>query len=171
MTASTRRHADSSVPDESRQQRRKHPEARARDYVEGVLRADEVSDEAQAALEALASAHREIITTSRAKRELVEVIDTREFAVAEQERLANADLSVAAFERHLKPVLHADEELVRLRSELRLLSAQHEQAELDARLHERTITVKSSRMEELAGILTFYASVKNSIGAANDTNQ
>lgn len=146
---------------------RRTPEARAQAYVRDTLNADGIYAEAEAALAALAAAHERIASTATRKRGLLDEIETLELEITLRERADQAELSQAAFERYIKPVLGLDPNLVALRREVSVVTSEHEQAELDARLHERTAFVKSSRMQELAGVLAFYASVK--VGAANDT--
>jgi hypothetical protein len=143
------------------------PEARAQAYVRDHLDADGIYAEAEAALAVLSDAHDRIADTGARKRALVEEMDTIELDLTTRERADKAELSQAAFERYIKPVLHNDPELRALRARVDEVSAEHERANLDARLAERTITVKSSRMQELAGVLAFYASVK--VGTANET--
>lgn len=146
---------------------RRTPEARAQAYVRDTLAVDAVNDDAEAALAALSEAHDRIADTAQRKRALVEEMETIELEITLRERAEQAELSQAAFERHIKPVLHRDPDLTALRRRLDEVTGEHERANLDARLLERTILVKSSRMQELAGVLAFYASVK--VGAANDT--
>jgi len=128
---------------------------------------DGINDAAEAALVALSEAHDRIAASAKDKRSFVEMMDTIELDIMTRERAAQPELSQAAFERHIKPVLHSDSRLRDLRARVDEATAEHERANLDARLQERTILVKSSRMQELAGVLTFYASVK--VGTANDT--
>jgi hypothetical protein len=145
-----------------------NPEARARAYAEGTLGVDRVYDSANAALEAMGTAKDRALLASTKRRRLDSNIADREADLASDERASNAELSATAFEKHIKAVFHADEELRDLRAQRDSLVAEYERAEADAEIARMTARVEAARLEELGGLLHFYAAVKQSARQAND---
>jgi hypothetical protein len=136
------------------------PESRAIAYAETRLKVHEVYLESCKALR-LAEEGRALVTTlSHNKRVLQDAMTDVEMQLVSTERAAFPDMSQAAFDRHIKAVVHGDPDMTTLR--LKLLEDQHQLDQADDSLHQAELTVRvlTARMEELSGLLNFYAATK-----------
>lgn len=68
--------------------------------------------------------------------------------------------SKTALQEIVKNTLKFDKQLVELRQKLRALKAEQSDLEHEARLAEWDIKIKIARMQELNGLLSFYAATK-----------
>lgn len=135
-------------------------EGRAAAYARDTLGVDKVYDAANAGHNALADALGRLTEAARERRRVDAEILDNEIEIASIERGKHTDLSQAAFERHLKEVLHNAVQLVELRQERAELHAQYEQADADAEIARSRVRIECARMEELGGLLDFYAWTK-----------
>lgn len=137
-----------------------NPEARARAHAEGYLGVERVYAAAKEACATMEAARHECHVISIQRKAVDGQITDREMQVIADERAASADMSATAFDRHIKVVLHNDAELRSLRDKRDVLALQYERASADADIAKIRAKVESSRMEELGGLLRFYAAVK-----------
>lgn len=136
------------------------PEAKAVAYAEGSLNVHAVYTEAQESLEALGKHQRTATDLTDTKRRLMVALDDREMELVSTERAANPDMSQAAFDRHIKLVLAADSEMVDYRSQVLDLQFKLDEANASVAHTEAHIKILTARMNELGGLLTFYAATK-----------
>jgi len=139
-----------------------NPEARARAYAEGALGVDRAYEAAKAAVVAYTTARDDAGVANANRKKFDSLIADREIELTSDERAANSEMSMAAFEKHIKVVLHTDEALRDLRAQRDEAAGKHEQAERDADVARLTARVEAARLEELGGLLHFYAAVKAS---------
>jgi hypothetical protein len=130
-----------------------------------ALGAQQVYDEAVAAEQALRDRHTVLRSARNEVKRLDERIERREFELVEQHR---PDYKTQAeFERAFKGITLNDPDLIAIRSQRdEAQSSQHEM-EHAIREAELTIKIRSARMTELGGILSFYGSVKMLRAAAS----
>ena len=136
------------------------PEARARAHAEGYLGVERVYAAAKEACATMETARHECHVVNIQRKAVDSQIADREMRLVAEERAANAEMSAAAFDRHIKVVLHDDAELRSLRDKKDALTLQYEQADATADIAKIRAKVEASRMEELGGLLRFYAAVK-----------
>ncbi len=129
-------------------------------YAEGVLGVHDAYDRAKEAQADLKEAQRAVIEWADQKRQISEVIADRTADFTSDERAAHSTLSATAFEQHLKIALQHDADLKRLRSEYMVAQRNHDTAEAAIREAEFRCRTYGARMEELGGLLHFYAAVK-----------
>ena len=140
---------------------------RAIDFAKNVLGVDSVFDEARAAMDELEDRQETLHKTSTRRRNIEAEIADREIELIAEERANNLDLSQAAFDRHMKIVLQQDNQLLDLRTTREAHVSEHERAEYDADRAKLQVRLLSARMEELGGLLHFYAAVK--IASSNNS--
>lgn len=140
---------------------------RAIDFAKNTLAVDAVFDEARAALDELEDRQETLAKTSARRRNIEAEIADREIELIAEHRAANAEMSQAAFDRHMKVVLQQDDQLLDLRTTREAHVSEHERAEYDAERAKLQVRLLSARMEELGGLLHFYAAVK--IASSSDT--
>lgn len=133
---------------------------RAITYAEQNLHVHDVWDEAKEAQRDLREAQKAAVEYAQQKRTLIEAMNERtaQFTAAERGRLS--DISATAFEQHLKTALQLDPALMRLRQEYSAAQSQHDLAEASVREAEFRCRMYAARMEELGGLLNFYAATK-----------
>lgn len=139
-------------------------------YAEHVLGVHTVYDEAKAATADLKKAHKAVVEWAGQKRDLVESINDRTAVLTGELRAKYNDLSATAFKPVLDNALQLDEDLKRLRRELATAQKEHDRAEAAVREVEHTIRVKAARMDELGGLLHFYAATKSTRQQVNAAN-
>lgn len=126
-------------------------------YAEGVLGVHAVHDEAKAALAELSAAKSHLRKTAHAVRAKQEELASHEAELTITARAENAEMSETAFQRHLRLLLLSDADCSRLRTEISELQAAQEAAKADLALAGRFIDIAVARMNELQGLLVFYA--------------
>lgn len=158
------------MTDPTPRKRKRTPEERAQQYVNGVLRPDDTYEDALAALDRLKAEQDNMVRCAAAKRDLHEKMEMREQEIIVRER-ATFEGSQAAFDREIKAVLQQDDEMIGFRAGIRAASTEYEQAEAGARHEEFQLRLAAARLEELAGRERFYAAVKTQpVATANDTD-
>jgi hypothetical protein len=126
-------------------------------YAEGTLGVHSVYDEAKTTLAALETALTDAARHAAERRSLAEQVADREVVLASDERAAQPDMSQTAFDRHIKAVLRRDPTLASLRHDLQGAQAQEDMANAKAKALDATVRALSARMNELGGLLAFYA--------------
>lgn len=129
-------------------------------YAEGTLGVHDVYQEAKAALADLRHAQTALVEHLNSKRIVAEQLADREYELVSEERAKYHEMSATAFEPHMRKVKHEDPEMKRLRGDLSKIQYEIDTTEAAVREHEFTCKVKQARMEELGGLLNFYAAVK-----------
>ena len=137
-----------------------NPESRAMAYAEQRLQVHDVYDETRSAHADLREAHKALIDHEQQAAGVVESMADREHVLVSAERAANADMSATAFKEHMKEVSQIDPDMKRLRGELASAHREADRAKQAIREAELLIRVGTARMEELGGLLQFYAAVK-----------
>jgi hypothetical protein len=136
-------------------------------YAENTLGVHQVWSAAEQTLADLATAQTAAVNTAAAKRVITEQIADRELEVTNDERSKYTDLSQTAFEKHLRGALQADPQMKELRKNLMEAQRHHDAAEANITQMEYTLRTQVARMEELSGLLNFYAAAKQ---ATNKTS-
>lgn len=121
---------------------------------------DSVYTEALQALEQWQQAERTVIATRHTRRQLEEQLEDREMEVASIERAANPDMSATAFKEHIRGPLRSDSASRELRSQLTEAQWQLDCAMLTSDDAKLTLRIKSARLNELGGYLTYLAAVR-----------
>lgn len=122
------------------------------------LGVDDVYYLALAAEDAMREGHAELTACRHDTREVEDAILDREWALATEHRPNYP--SQSAFDKAFKVILGQDDEWRELRSKLRSLQTKRELAEDKVREAEYSHRTSTARMTELNGLLTFYASVR-----------
>ena len=151
------------------------------EYAEQNLGVHEVYAEATALTKSLDELMTALDKAIDERRTYDEQISNYEMDLLIAERGQNADMSEAAFARHLKEVIHTDQTLKRVKQDRNAKAGEVSGLELDIEYHKYKIKVAVARMEQLNGLLQFYAAAKLSEtarsaqaaasgGEANETN-
>lgn len=130
------------------------------EYAEEMLRVHAVHADAEAAHTALETALDHYAKSAQLIREITASIETREYDLVAEHRGANPDISQAALDRWLKEQVHADDTLKELHADLRTAQDHQAQEHADVEKNKYRLRVLSARMNELGGLLTFYAAAK-----------
>jgi hypothetical protein len=93
------------------------------------------------------------------KRQLELKRDDVEWRVAGEERAAHPDFSATAMEKHLKGVLHANSEWLRLRDEIAEVDEDIDDLSADKSALTRDIEIGCARLQSLAGKYMFLGSM------------
>jgi hypothetical protein len=139
-------------------------EGKAMAFAHDTLGVERVYEAATKAHNDLAAALERVVKTASDRRRIDDEITDHEMTIIAAERGRHADLSQAAFDKHIKQVLWDAPQLAELRSQRAEVQTAHERADADADLARGRIRLESARMEELGGLLTFYASTKFASG-------
>lgn len=134
-------------------------------YAEQTLGVHDAYDAAKDGLTALRETQTAATEHAAQKRNLVEALEDQRFALVARERGIHPEMSATAFEQHMKEIVHTDVQAKHIRAEIAACQHQIDLAEAGTREHEFTIKVQAARLEELGGLLHFYAAVK-----AHNTN-
>lgn len=94
-------------------------------------------------------------------RKVKERLADRERVIIDEERGKHYDMGATAFKAHVKEVVADDTEVDALRNELADEESKRDSAHSDARTAELGLSLHVARMNELAGLLNFYAAAKN----------
>jgi hypothetical protein len=130
------------------------------EYAEVTLGVNSVYEEAQAARQRVQLTQNELSSLRAAKRISEGHMADREMTLVADHRGNHADMSQAAFDRHIKVVLHQDSEMTGLRDNISRLDLNIDQTQGDLRIAEIDVKIDVARMEELAGYLTYLAALK-----------
>jgi hypothetical protein len=132
-----------------------------RNYAENDLGVHRVYEDTDQPLADLNEALDEYAKQSQRIRQANDRIEQTEYELASDLRGESPDLSQEALKRALKEKHRTDEQLVSMRGVI--MDAQHkqEQAHARAEMAKYRLRVLSARMNELGGLLAFYAAVKN----------
>lgn len=145
------------------------PKSKAIAYAEidlGVHRPLTITDQARATIIAL---NDQLKLQRSIRRIWEEQIADREMELTADEQGKHHDMSVAAMERHLKPILHTDNFLREARAKLRDALLEIDSIEDAKRVAEMDTKVAAARMQELGGYFQYLAAVKSS-GATRETS-
>ena len=107
----------------------------------------------------LAEMHEAINTLRASKRNSESLVADREMQLVGEHRAAHADMSQAAFDRHMKVVLQEDEQLRPAREALLSLDRTLDQATSGLKLAETDVRIGVARLEELGGYLNYLAAL------------
>ena len=129
-------------------------------YAEDVLNVHGVFDEAESVYIRYTTALDAHTDNVAAVRTLREGLADAEAEVSVRERAANPDQSVTAFEKHLKDVLRNDSEVRKIRHNLMEAQYAADQSEADIKRHDGKLKMLAARMEELGGLLNYFAATK-----------
>lgn len=129
-------------------------------YAEDDLGVHNIYDEARAHFDDHSYYTKQVESLNLQIRDIKTQIEDREREVVSDERAKQLDLSKTAFGEHLKEVLKADESLRAMRGDLSALEAERSNCELNLKNLSLGIQLRSARMEELGGLLYFYAVCK-----------
>lgn len=136
-------------------------EKKSLDYLENILEVHEIYKQALQARQQLAEDEAGLHDL-RAKRTGLEMLlKDEEMEVAERLRSAHPDWSVAEWERRLKAEIHKSTGLTTLRERIREVQDDIDLKEYQIRLVKVDISIATSRMQELAGLLQFMAVLKS----------
>lgn len=130
-------------------------------YAQDTLGVHDVHNEANAALAALGAAQNTLNAATSEIRSLHEALADRETDLTMAERASNADMSQTAFDKYIKQVVQKDRDHADLRDTLVAAQNRRDDAEAQVRQAEMRIRIATARMEELGGLLAFYAAAKS----------
>jgi chromosome segregation ATPase len=139
-------------------------------YAEDVLGVHQVNADAEQRLESMRATHVHLADAQDLKRRLSERIAVRESEVISDERAAHTDVTATAFERYIKTVLTLDADLRAMKAQLLDVQTRIDRDEMMLREIEFDLRRLTGRMEELGGLLRFYAARSNKTNDANTTN-
>jgi predicted nucleic acid-binding Zn-ribbon protein len=129
-------------------------------YAENELKVHAVHDDALAAHETLTGALDEYAAASRTIRSTHEAIERREHVLASDIKGGDPGMSQEALKRALKDAQHTDDELVSLRAALHQAQDRQNNSYAVIEREKYRLRVLSARMNELGGLLSFYAAAK-----------
>lgn len=135
-------------------------------YAETDLGVHEVYSQLQEVDANVETFRKQLLDLTISKRELASRIEDREGQISDEQRAANLECSQAAFERLLKDAIRLDPVHKEMRVQYLELSFEVDRAEMEleiGRARQRTLRV---RIEELAGLLRFYAAGKEATTVA-----
>ncbi len=126
-------------------------------YAEQTLGVHQVWDDAQTAQRDMEAITELATQVSIEIRGLRAAIADQENKLATTFRGENLDLSQTAFERQLRTVLHEDDTMHELRDRMIDCQSKQDEAEGRIRLLSATVTITAARLNQLGGLLNFYA--------------
>lgn len=129
-------------------------------YAERTLGVHEVYDEAIAAHTALSKALTDYADQAAAIRGMHDAAEQREYTLALELREQFPDMSNAALDRAIKDMRRSDEDLKAIRANLFEAQSLQEQAHAEIEKNKYRLRVLSARLNELGGLLAFYAAAK-----------
>jgi hypothetical protein len=130
------------------------------DYAEQVLDVHHVYDEASGAFEDLDAALIAYTAAAQELRSLNSRIEEREYQLAEMARVERPDISQAALDRLVKDSRHDDQPLRAIYADQRRAHDEQALADADIQRSKYRLRVLTARMNQLGGLLTFYAAAK-----------
>lgn len=129
-------------------------------YAENVLGVHSVFDATKTALDGLTIHQRRLVELFAEKRALAEQYLQAEASLINSERGANPEMSQAAFDRHFKTTAALDDDLRDLRDQQHAVQNVIDSNEADLKVLEASLRMNVARMEELGGLLHFYAAAR-----------
>lgn len=135
-------------------------ERKAVRYAEDTLGVHSVYAAATAELDLLDDALDRLVAASREMRHFEERIEDAEIATIGDLKANDPKMSVAALERALKEERVNDETLRNLRRQHREAHDAYTQADADVSRHKYRLRAQTTRLNELGGLLNFYAATK-----------
>lgn len=135
------------------------PEKKALDYVES-LGLNSVYNEAVSARNVLDAQHKRLLELRSEKRRLENFRADREMEVTEEERIKNPEMSMTAFEKHLKVAFSNDGDIRETRDELSTLAGEIDYVEYEIECIHQDIKIAVARLHELGGYFQFMAVIK-----------
>ena len=129
-------------------------------YAEDTLGVHTVFDATKTVLDGRTSHQRTLVSLLARKRELAERYLQAEALLISSERGANPELSQAAFDRHFKTTAALDDDLRDLRDQQHAVQHEIDVIEADLKAYEASLRMNVARMEELGGLLHFFAAAK-----------
>lgn len=129
-------------------------------YAENTLGVHRVFEEAERRFALHAEASENVTRTQDEIRALKAQVEEREIEIVSDERAKEHGLSKTAFGDHLKEVLREDPDLRALRSKISNLEGMRNDYEQQVKHHQLGVQLASARMQELEGLLSFYAACK-----------
>lgn len=129
-------------------------------YAEGTLGVHDVYEQSLEAHKQLEAALGLYADAAASIREINGAIEAREYDLVAAHRGENPDISLSALDRWLKDQRHADDSLRELRDDLLNKQADSDSAHVNIEKYKYRLRVLSARMNELGGLLNFFASAK-----------
>lgn len=129
-------------------------------YAEDYLGVHEVWEEAEHRLLDHRRLTEDIKELNRRIRGAKENLADRESVLVADHGADLVGLSKTAAKEHMKAVIDADAEAQRIRDQIATAEAERQEADLDLRHQEVGLKVLTARMQELDGLLEFYAASK-----------
>jgi chromosome segregation ATPase len=126
-------------------------------YAEGVLGVHDVWDavvQNQNDYEEAMQKHDELVAQVHTAEETIANLEA-DFTI--EERAANPDMSATAFEKHIKSALQLDAEMQEWRRSLAAKKHERDKALTEVESYKSRVRVGIARLEELGGLLHFYA--------------
>lgn len=117
-------------------------------------------DDARTAMDNLHDALERETNATKQIRQLRDQINDREHQIVTGSRPAFIELSETAWNKKAKELFHDDPNLKELRQKIRDEEAKHDQAQADVKYCTTDCQMFASRMDELSGLLNFYAASK-----------
>lgn len=130
------------------------------EYAESVLDVHGVWNEAQERLAAHEEAKNAYLAALTSIRWTENQIATREAEIVAEERGTHPDMKITEFKQHVATVQATDETTVDFRGVLADQKAIRDEAEQGMKHHDLGVRALTARMNELAGLLDFYAAAK-----------
>jgi predicted nucleic acid-binding Zn-ribbon protein len=132
----------------------------ARAYAEDTLGVHDVYEQAQEAHGSLESALDAYAAQASIIRSTHDAIEQREYELASALKAYDPSMSQEALKRALRDAQRTDDELVSLRIALHSAQAEQEKAHALVETNKYRLRYLSARLNELGGLLAYYASVK-----------
>lgn len=129
-------------------------------YAEQELGVHQAYERAQAARQRFAKFAVTLNEANTAIRHIHEMMDDREQELVAEQRAANPEMSATAFKEHMKEVVHADESMKDFRKDLMDKQDSRDAAEISVEAAKYAMRVEAARLNELGGLLNFYAATK-----------
>lgn len=131
-------------------------------YAEDNLGVHEVYNNSMAAHDDLNASLGDHAREAKELRRLHDEVDTREYELATEVRASDPTISQEALKRAIRDAQQTDESIIALRRSIRDAQDRQEDAQALVEMNKYRLRVLSARMNELGGLLAFYAAVKSS---------
>lgn len=128
-------------------------------YAEG-LGLNSVHDAAVAGSQALEAKHQRLLELRSRRRQLEQFRLDREMELTEEQRGLNPEMSMSAFEKHMKVAFNNDGDIRETRDELSSLAGEIDFVEFEIDRISQDIKIAVARLHELGGYFQFMAVVK-----------
>ncbi len=134
------------------------------EYAEETLGVHAVYEEAVERLAKHEAAKTAYLTSLGGIRYAEQQIESREAEIVSEQRGEHPDMGIQEFKLHVKTVGAGDDRMQELSSALTEEKANRDESEQDMRHHELGVRALTARMQELGGLLDFYAAAKSGGG-------